>query len=933
MTTLVLTSTFSGAIMSGCSAHPGNSSIVERRASAIIDPTAPTQAPLTVYRWQNGAGDWINVPAGGHQPSDSLMTSSGYAKNSVPQFRAYLIATQDMVPVYRWQNPAGDWRTILDGSPSDDEMEAQTYGIATKTFEFYAFPTQRPGTVPVYNWHNGSTGDYLTVADGEPFDSTGYGNQTFAGYYVFPAYNSTPPQPGQGYFALSAPDPQPTLAEDPEPPGSWENSYDATINQGSHDHEGAPHTLSVVQTYRSILGIGAHTYWGYYGVQGKGTIGLAYSDDLVNWTKAPQAASPTNPTNTQNPLIPDKNLDMKLRWPSVIYDETTTTFYMSYDYHYEDVDKHLQLRTSSDGSFKDGGSVADLTSPPSGYIDGNSHLFKDPVSGLYYLYWMRQPYDIDPESSNTAIVVKSATTPFGLVGASEKTLAWVVCSTQNPICLSAPNMLYANGSYYLAVETAEGDLASSLADPGNDSGYQWMTRVMVGNAPDGNFIEIPGNPILTNNEACMFQHVFNISGQDQMHAYICKVPDWNTGDWTIEHRTALLSDGPAVNRPGERASSTSSHGPAAYQRSDANNAVVFGDSNDHVKELSMPVGGNWYLGELSGPLGAPTTAGPVSVFVQYDGTNTVTYRTPANHIELFSLPKGSSTWTAQDVSVNATGCPPLASGVLAAGPPSGYTRSDRTSAIVYRGTDNHVYELSHPYGSSCWQIGDLNGVAGSVTAGLEPMGFVRADGDDSVVYTDASGDLREFALPLGSNTWTNESIMTPPAGWTTPPAASGSPRGYVRSDGASAVVYRSAGGHIWEISRVSGESPSSPTWYAGELTTIPDAPLTVSDPMPYIRADGQSTVVYTAGDGKIYELALPYGATSWSSNTISVSGTPTAVDGPMGYTRGDNNSAVVFHDEQGDVWQLELTIEPWVQWTVADLTGCAATPSSCPAWH
>jgi hypothetical protein len=70
-----------------------------------------------------------------------------------------------------------------------------------------------------------------------------------------------------------------------------------------------------------------------------------------------------------------------------------------------------------------------------------------------------------------------------------------------------------------------------------------MTRVLVGNAPDGSFIEIPGNPILNNNSACFFQHVF-ADLAPTMHAYSCELSDWLTGTWTIGHRTADLSVDP-----------------------------------------------------------------------------------------------------------------------------------------------------------------------------------------------------------------------------------------------------------------------------------------------------------------------------------------------------------------------------------------------------
>jgi len=394
-------------------------------------------------------------------------------------------------------------------------------------------------------------------------------------------------------------------------------------------------------------------------------------------------------------------------------------------------------------------------------------------------------------------------------------------------------------------------------------------------------------------------------------------------------------DGAAVDSlpsaPGERASSSSSHGPAAYTRSDATSAVVFGDSTDNVQELSLPPGMQWRRGQLSGgSVGAPTAAGPISVFVQGDGTNTVTYRAPNKHVWIFTLPKGSQSWGAQDLSVNATGCPPLASSTLAAGPPSGYTRSDRTSAIVFRGTDSHIYEVGRLYGDSCWQIGDLNGVGGPV-AGMDPMGFVRADGYDSVVYADASGGPFEFYLPpgrIGSISWSNETLVNPPAGWTIPPPASGPPRGYVRSDGSTAVLYQSAGGHIWEISRTPDEAPDDSTWFAGELTSAQDAPLAVTDPMPYVRADGVNAVLYTDASGNLYEIALPIGSVDWSIERIyTPDATPRAVDGPMGYVRADHRSAVAFHDASGDIWQLLKDASGG--WTAADLSTCAATPSSC----
>src|SRR5579872_1769311 len=57
-----------------------------------------------------------------------------------------------------------------------------------------------------------------------------------------------------------------------------------------------PHTMSVLELKR-----GGYRYWGWYGLNEGGGIGLARSNDLVNWTKY-----------GQNPLLTNA------RWPSVL---------------------------------------------------------------------------------------------------------------------------------------------------------------------------------------------------------------------------------------------------------------------------------------------------------------------------------------------------------------------------------------------------------------------------------------------------------------------------------------------------------------------------------------------------------------------------------------------------------------------------------------
>jgi len=533
-----------GAVFS-CQGTRETSQPIASIQAAIVNPATPTSAPVVVYRWwQPSDQDWVNIPAGGQQPSDTSLIQANYTKDAVPQFEAYLVGTQDMVAVYRWWQPSDkDWITIRDGSPSDSDMT--NAGYVSKTFQFYAFPTQRAGTVPVYRWWQPADRDWITVADGEVTDSSmtaaGYIWKTDEGFYVFPAYapGTHLPTPGQGYFPLSGADSPPTMQED-QP---WEQTYGAG-SVGACPTVGAPHTLSVVETPNvSIAGNGPHKYWGYYGLQGSGDIGLAYSDDLTHWSKALV-------NGASNPLFADKGqfFYTGFRWPSVVYDNGT--FYMVNTMNYQDPNQRfLVLRISFDGTFHDLRNLSDpgqvVVTGPYYQANQNPNLFKDPVSGNYYLYWLQ--YNTNP-SVLTQIMAASASTPQELVslhlgqsgGAQPSVLASIPFTTTNPVGFGAPNMMSQFGTYYLTIETAEGDPGGSCPD----KKLKWMTRVLVGNAPAGSFIEIPGNPILNNNSACFFQHAF-ADLAPMMHAYSCELSSWGSGGtWTIGHRTANMSVNP-----------------------------------------------------------------------------------------------------------------------------------------------------------------------------------------------------------------------------------------------------------------------------------------------------------------------------------------------------------------------------------------------------
>ncbi|MGZ3607112.1 MAG: DUF2341 domain-containing protein, partial [Syntrophales bacterium] len=295
--------------------------------------------------------------------------------------------------------------------------------------------------------------------------SVSNGNATFEFFDDFDAGDGPPTL---GYYNLGAPKTE--LVQD-QP---WETA--------------APHTMSVVQNNS-----GGYAYWGYYGLQQTcGGVGLALSNDLVNWVKDP------------NPLF------LNGRWPSVV--KVGNTFYMLYTKDYCTT-SYIVLAESSDGiNFTD---VKTIVSPQGGLRNQNPNLFYNPNDGKYYIYWYNGN-DFD----NYYIRARSAPTIESLDNPASETVV-----LQSVFVLAAPDMMFHDGTYFLSAES-------------RDINGHWDTLVYTSTTPTDGFTLLPDNPILADGGACMFQHIFATN----LHVYYCK-QDSGTGIWTLEHRDADLTKG------------------------------------------------------------------------------------------------------------------------------------------------------------------------------------------------------------------------------------------------------------------------------------------------------------------------------------------------------------------------------------------------------
>lgn len=187
-------------------------------------------------------------------------------------------------------------------------------------------------------------------------------------------------------------------------------------------------------------------------------------------------------------------------------------------------------------------------------------------------------------------------------------------------------------------------------------------------------------------------------------------------------------------------------------------------------------------------------------------------------------------------------------GALTAGEPAAYVRADGIDAVVSRAGDGNIYEISSGDGkSSGW--GSLTGNAGipGVAAG-DPFGYVRVEGIDSVLFRGTNNDIWEVYLQPGYNwQWGDISSYSP-----TPPAA-GNPTAYVRADGVDAILFRSTGGDIIEI------TPGNGAWVSNDLSAWGGSSwlgIAAGDPMPYVRTDGVNAVVFRDGANHARELSL-----------------------------------------------------------------------------
>lgn len=271
------------------------------------------------------------------------------------------------------------------------------------------------------------------------------------------------------------------------------------------------HTLSVVKADK-----GGYRYWGYFGLCNYGgspdvrQAGLVRSNDLAHWDKY-----------EGNPII-----KRDCRWPTVVL--VDSVFYMFYAEYDENNDSRIVMLSSRDGiGF---GDKTVVLPRETGRQNQNPYAFFNNEDKHFYLAYYSgvKRSDDKPLVGREGIVKKAGDLAVsniwqirlmkskdisGLKDATPKTLL------TSSYTVASPSVTFFKNKYFLLVE--------AILEGKWDN--KWVTLDYGSNEISGEYSELSINPLLADNDACAFQHVFD----DQLYIFYSHCLDIKKWNWEI----------------------------------------------------------------------------------------------------------------------------------------------------------------------------------------------------------------------------------------------------------------------------------------------------------------------------------------------------------------------------------------------------------------
>ena len=278
------------------------------------------------------------------------------------------------------------------------------------------------------------------------------------------------------------------------------------------------HTLSVVKADKD-----GYKYWGYYGLSYYGGDpqlrkgGLVRSNDLIHWTKY-----------DGNPIFLSD-----CRWPSAVL--VNNIFYVFFAQYNQNNDSRIIMLTSKDGIHF--GDTTVVVKREVGNQNQNPFVFFNKQDGYFYLTYyhgVERSNDkplVGRQGINKKVkyikkiknfwqirIIKSKTID-GLKNAKPKTLL------NSSYTIASPSIAYFNNKYYLLIE--------SIKEGKWDN--KWVTLAYQSDKINGKYKELDNNPLLTDNDACAFQYVFN----NQLYIFYSHCLNLANWDWELEMQKVI----------------------------------------------------------------------------------------------------------------------------------------------------------------------------------------------------------------------------------------------------------------------------------------------------------------------------------------------------------------------------------------------------------
>ena len=296
--------------------------------------------------------------------------------------------------------------------------------------------------------------------------------------------------------------------------------------------------------------------------------------------------------------------------------------------------------------------------------------------------------------------------------------------------------------------------------------------------------------------------------------------------------------------------------------------IAYMDRNHHIQELGVSIGGTWECRDLTRMAGAPLADGSVLTAFSWEAGHTKQAIFIDSNYHVWELCLGlGGNWQVTDLTALTNA--PLADGASLIGfewPVAG------TKQIGYIDTNGHIQELSVSPGGQ-WRVTDLTALTGAPLADFGNLsvsltGCAWAVGQTKqFFYRDRHGHMQELVVGIGGNWQVADLTMLTNAPFAN--SLGGLCAFEWPEGGTKQVAFVDSNYHVCEL-YVGAGNP----WQVADLTSITHAPRVLQRALAgFSWSAGQTKqIVYVGPHNSIQELSVtPNGQWQVADLTVLVS--------------------------------------------------------------